>query len=560
MLKNKTLFFAALGIIILYYFPFARFREAAYFTIHDNLDGFVPWLKITAQSKYFLASGNTSIPEIMQGTVERWMLGTKFNFTNLLFFAFPPVWAYIFNLFFVKIGAFISMFIFLNKAGNKYFQFNEKQTLLVSLLFALIPFYSLYGLAIAGIPLVFLAFNNIWEQQKVLQSSLILFGLSFFSYAPILTPYIVILLFVLLILLFLKKRFYFGALVPFVFLLLGFVIAEHQLLYHTVIHKSNPIHRVEFMPELIIQGNFHINHITNYADLFIRGTYHSGYIPVYLLLFFSLVLFAFKEKFSFRNPIILLLLSGFTLILVSYLSMYVRLLLGNFIPLLKGFSLERFFFFSVPIWVLLFGVLMKKYSEKAKVISYVIVILFSVLVVKGDDETLANWKQMAGKFSRTNFKAFYASDLFTEIENHIGKPKESYRVASVGIFPGVALYNGFYCVDAYMNTYPLAYKHQFRNIIAKELDKNEDLQRYFDYWGSRCYIFSAELGKQYEFSRKDSKLIEKLEINTIKLKELGCEYIFSALPIENHLELDLELDEVFEDKNGKWKIYLYEIK
>ena len=106
---------------------------------------------------------------------------------------------------------------------------------------------------------------------------------------------------------------------------------------------------------------------------------------------------------------------------------------------------------------------------------------------------------------RPSFKQFYATAQFQEIEQYIGKPQSSYRVASIGIHPSIAQYNGFYTLDTYNNFYPLAYKHQFRKIIASELDKNPTLKKYFDTWGGRCYIFVSELGKKYEF-KKDSKV------------------------------------------------------
>ena len=46
--------------------------------------------------------------------------------------------------------------------------------------------------------------------------------------------------------------------------------------------------------------------------------------------------------------------------------------------------------------------------------------------------------------SKPSVKEFYAEELFTEIKEHIGRPVEEYRVASVGLHPAIAQYNGFY--------------------------------------------------------------------------------------------------------------------
>ena len=76
------------------------------------------------------------------------------------------------------------------------------------------------------------------------------------------------------------------------------------------------------------------------------------------------------------------------------------------------------------------------------------------------------------------FQEFYAEELFQEIDQFIGLPKSSYRVASIGLHPAVSQYNGFYTLDTYNNFYPLTYKYEFRKIITKELEKSGVLRRY----------------------------------------------------------------------------------
>lgn len=68
-------------------------------------------------------------------------------------------------------------------------------------------------------------------------------------------------------------------------------------------------------------------------------------------------------------------------------------------------------------------------------------------------------------------KQFYAEEQFSAIKEYIGLPQEDYRVASIGLHPAIAQYNGFYTLDSYNNFYPLTYKYQFRKIIEKELEK-----------------------------------------------------------------------------------------
>lgn len=175
-----------------------------------------------------------------------------------------------------------------------------------------------------------------------------------------------------------------------------------------------------------------------------------------------------------------------------------------------------------------------------------------------------NWsdflKQCGNSISRgwdASINQFYAKDEFQQIKDYIGRPQKDYRVASIGIHPSISQENGFYTLDGYVNSYPLSYKAKFREIIAPELAKSPTLREYYDGWGNRVYIFVAELGKNYLFDKHSTKHIKNLELNTQAFKDMGGEYIFSALPIDNAAANHLHLEKVFDDKQAAWKIYLY---
>ncbi len=154
------------------------------------------------------------------------------------------------------------------------------------------------------------------------------------------------------------------------------------------------------------------------------------------------------------------------------------------------------------------------------------------------------------------------ADIKTAIEEDAGLEQPKYRVASLGICPAVALEAGFYCIDGYSNNYSLEYKHEFREVIEKELEKTPSMQAYFDNWGSRCYLFTEESQNYYYLAKDADFRYEKLELNTEKMKELGCRYLFSGAEIEqgNVEELGLELFGVFETEESYYRIWVYEIE
>ncbi len=161
---------------------------------------------------------------------------------------------------------------------------------------------------------------------------------------------------------------------------------------------------------------------------------------------------------------------------------------------------------------------------------------------------------------------YFAEDLMEKIESAVfektGQSQEEYRVASLGMCPAVALEAGFYCIDGYSNNYSLEYKHEFREIIEAELEKCPPMKGYFDGWGSRCYLFTEESQNYYYLEKDTDFRYEKLKLDTGKMKELGCKYLFSAAEIEegNADRLGFELFGVFDTEESYYRVWVYELQ
>lgn len=61
------------------------------------------------------------------------------------------------------------------------------------------------------------------------------------------------------------------------------------------------------------------------------------------------------------------------------------------------------------------------------------------------------------------------------------------------------------------------------------------------------------------FSKESTKVIKHLDINTQVLKQMGGQYVLSAVPIKNADENRLKLQKVFDSKDAYWRIYLYKV-
>jgi hypothetical protein len=182
-----------------------------------------------------------------------------------------------------------------------------------------------------------------------------------------------------------------------------------------------------------------------------------------------------------------------------------------------------------------------------------------MLFCKSDMAQARIRKFFSGPAGAVTYREFYSTALFDEIKRYIPLPVEKYRVVSIGLHPAIAYYNGFRTLDMYASDYPLATKHAFRRIIAPELAKNDKMRKYFDTFGCRCYVFADELNGNAYFLKSSDQKIRNLKLDTRVLKEMGGEYVFSAVEILNAKENGLLFERVFERDDSPIRIYLYKV-
>lgn len=227
------------------------------------------------------------------------------------------------------------------------------------------------------------------------------------------------------------------------------------------------------------------------------------------------------------------------------------------IDLLRTFNFSRFHWLHPLLWYIIFALSLQlierewgKWGRKLIVfllIGQIIFLFYSGLFISEYNNNVITYRE------------FFSEELFAEIAGTIGERQEDYRVVSLGMHPSIAIYNGFYTLDGYIQNYSLEHKHEFKKVIKKELEKDSSLKNYFLHWGSRCYLFSAELGQDYLFTADREKQIYNLDLDTTQLREMGARYILSAVEVLNYRDNDLRLEDVFTDEDSPWKIYVYSI-
>jgi len=561
-MKTKTFPFFYFGIVLLLvpYLMWFILGENSYITIHDNLDGEFGYIKVLLESNNLFGFNlGGEIPSIMNG-IDRSFFRSGLNLTFLIFYIFPPIFAYIIHHMIVHLIGYIGIFLLL----KRYFvPKNDFLVFSISLCFGFLSYYHIqYGISISGQPLLFLAFLNLLKGNRKIYNWIIIGLFPFFSFLPVTLPFFIPILFFLGLWNYnqthnIPVNFITGILVICVIS----VLIDFNLIYSTL-YSSNISHRVEFVITNIA-GASSFKQVISSMKKDLRFTYYHAGVLIPLRILYSV---AVGSAFGIQINKLTKTLLGLLLAISFWVALNpaIGLFLGNIFVVFRSFTSSRFFYLSPFIWLLLLAVVLNEYNwnvhiQKFFAIAFLVATFHGILI--NNVELTNNWKIITAKsINLPTFGQFYDEEIFTEIKDYIGPENiENYAFLSIGFFPNILQYNGFNTLDSYQNNYSLSYKYEFRKIIAAELERNKDLQLYYDYWGSRCYAFSSQLGKNYLYKNNSRTIITTLEYDYKQIKNMGGRYILSAVPIERKNEHDLIFLRSFTFDESYWKLYLYEI-
>nr|WP_172797649.1 DUF6044 family protein [Cytobacillus solani] len=548
---EKLLIILSLLALTIFISPLFILGDNAHIRVHDNLDSNLAWYKVLAESGQITGPANAVIPQIINGNLSRNAFGTEYSLIVWLYVLFPTMIAYAISQTITRFTAFLGMYLLLKThflEDKEWIAFNIG----ISLAFAFTPFWPSGMLSTLGMPLALWAFLNIRNGERLWKNYLILTVLPFYSSIVLGFFFFLSAMGIFWLSDLIRgKGWNFRFLLSIAYMTVMFLLVEYRLVY-SLLFDDDPNSRDEY---------FHARLSATHAlrltfKNFIYGHHHAATVHTFIILpamLIALAIVFMKKKWRMEKVFVFLFLLNIVLS-----AWYAFWFYKGWLPLtqrfhfLDTFNFARYHFLRPLIVYLLFALSLKiicSYLKNWKRIGLILVLAQILVVSFANEEFLFR--------NKPTVKQFYAEEQFNNIKDFIGIPQEDYRVASIGIHPAIAQYNGFYTLDTYNNFYPLSYKYQFRKIIEKELAKNKTIRTYFDEWGGRCYIFTAELGKHYMFKKKTKKRLKKLELNIEHFKEMGGRYIFSAVPIDNASENSLVLEKTFESKSSVWKIYLY---
>lgn len=553
----KKVLSISITLLLVCFLPIIILGENSYILIHDNLDSefiYLHLLKLSGNLSVFHDTSN--LPQVFNG-LDLSLFHSEFSFVRVLFYIFPSFWAYVINSFLVRLIGLIGM-CYLITDYSKNLNKSKGLIILISLSFALLPIFSLYGISIAGQPILLWSFLNLKSKKSLYVSFLIIFLFPFYAHFAMTAPFLLIVLFLYGSFHILKKKkisinYFLGIGILFIsFILANYLTLENFVFGNIVSHRSEWSFNI---PSLKTTLNTFIETLTH-------GQYHSSVIfglPVLLLSIYLII----KRDTQWR-AIGAILVSIFIISFFHSIYKYISVPLEDSVHFFTSFQFNRFTFLIPILFYLLLILCLSKFTTKNYLL-IAVTILFCLGNISSNEELTYNVAKLILPKTKTKniptFASFYAKDIFADIKKYINLPQEEYRIVSLGFHPSAAQFNGFYTLDSYQNNYPLSYKKKFRKVIEGELNKSPALKKYFDDWGSKCYLFSSELKEScYLKCKKDSNIsINELNINTGILKEMDCSYVMSAVPILNASAINLELDQTFENDNSSLKIYLYKL-
>lgn len=570
---KKSPVFVWTALLVIWISSVVAFGDRAYYSVLDNLDGEVPVRVAIAQSGHFFAGPTTPV-EIFGTAMPRAFFPNACNVTNLLFYLLPPVPAIALNYALVHGVAFVAMLQLLRRicSANSLWLNGG-----IALAFATLPFYSIFGLTIAAQPWVALATLNLFRGPLRVRDLATLGLYPFWASLPLGVVFVIaVLLAVLIGHAVYHRRAPLGRLVlGIVLMAAAAVIAEFGLL-STVSGVGEMVsHRTAWQAARDPDAADFVNCCRATFTNFISGHYlaPSSHLPILVVAIVTWGLLwwsADRTSGVFVIPSLLgtaLLFSG----IHGFQDWSGLIALKERVPFLMRFQFGRFHWLHPLIWYVLFGVSMmsaakvlRRWGRRLGALCGVVLAAQILWVGYTNREYSTNLKNLVRAVLKRpieslTLRRFYAAALFDGLEAKIGRPRREICLASVGLVPGIARFNGFRTVDFYMVNYPLSYHRKFRPFIAGELAKSPKWQPYYDFWGSRCYTFTAEIEDFYA-TAKQNRVIKDCRLDAEVFESLGGTHLVSAAEILGPEDSQWRLLARLEAPDLPWRLWLYEPK
>jgi hypothetical protein len=623
---NKKIVYTFLGLVLFFTLaPFILFGTNSIITVHDNLDSLIPWYKMFHDNGLFFKFDVPTKGFSEMSTLYYGQLG--FTFQCLLYRVFDTFVAYALNHIFSVLFGILSMYLLL----KRMLKIDQLVSLSVAVCYAILPVYPAWNTAVGTLPLIIFIFFYLAakSERRLSWKIVLLLFYPVFSFFAAIGFFILGFWFVGTIVVCIRnKKLNIHLIAGFFILSIGYILVDLRLFYVMFVLKT-PLNRSSFVHPYGIAEMLKVFR-RSLKDFFVNSFFHVAsmqqkvilpYASVMSIVFLPHLISVIKSKngklktktVQTDGKIILLFICEVTAFVFSAIAaLYESGLLDGFIkkavPVLAGFNWGRVWIFNRVLWMIIFALCLSltpslksivlgfdQSTEKiilppvfSKAVVTVLLLLNAAYIMRSPvyyyNDPFKTWYNEIGvktgiarkisypysspdEFTATHFsyKEFFSENLFRTIKEDINYADE--RVAAFGYHPSVLMYNGFNCIDGYNNSYPLDYMRQFRTLIAPEFETDTWARDYYDSWGGRMYLYSADLGadltylrdrKHYDPTRNKNVPPVDLHIDMNVFREVfDGKYILSRAEIANADELGLLFVKRYDDDESIYTIYVY---
>lgn len=569
------------GNLVYYCLVFAIFRENCIIPPHDNLDSANAQFEMFRQYGLFFSLQKTGPAYLGLPAYDYPFM--SFSFQSLLFALFPSFTAFALAYTTAFLLGFIGMLLLLEDVVRE----NTFLNLIVALLYAGLPVISPGAVAASTMPFLMWAIWRLYPTGKRFDKrTLLLVFFPFFSQLALFGAFLLGMWAISIVVCLIRKRTLpVNLLAGFAALCLGYVAVEWKLFY-TVLFGGND--RGMFARAT---GPFSLT----FRRLFVDGAaaYHVAslqqrlILPLAAVVLLGLAVVALLRSRKGRPSRLPELLSAgdravflwtMALILAAcalgalYGTGIVKPYIRRLLPFLATFQWGRFWVLNRVFWYVVFALCLKAVSRipKCRLVAAALALAqMFVIATRIDWPSLYNYagKTWINELLRKprgagasdayiSYDDFYAPELFSQIRSDLPDPDAN--VAAVGYHPAVLMYNGFHCIDGYLDTIDQTYFLKFRDLIAPELAQNEETRIYFEVRGSqRLYLYNDDASYTPTWKKYEDPITLRVDPDVMR-QTFALKYILSRAPIGNQEQLGVKLFNEYHT-DGLYDIYVYEV-
>ena len=446
--SNRTLLLLGFGLIVLLYVPLFLLGEHSYIVVYDNLDSEFLFVQMMQQSGLLAPWAEGDVPYIMGGVSTQYF-HSPCSLVRVFFYLLPAYWAYVVNSLLVAGLGWLGVYV-LARDHWRSSQSRPWLLLLLGMSFALLPTYPMFGASALGQPLMVWAFLNLQKGQRRWASWAAITFFPFYSHFALIGPFLLgaLALYALIEKGWFKRRVPLEYVGGMVWLTVLYLLAN-QAIITAFLSPEMVSHRSEWSLGLPDVATF----LKETWQTLMKGYTHAAsyqLLPILLLVAWAVVRQSTHWKALLGWTGILVLLA-----LIWNAYPFLAKALEDQLHLLTSFQFRRVAFL-LPMVVLTLLLLAYRDQSLNLWVLYGLIGAFGLLSVAKNRELSYNWAKVILPAAYTDhlptYTSFFGAPLFDQIKTDLGDPT-TYRVVSLGFFPSIPQYNGFYTLDGYLNPF-----------------------------------------------------------------------------------------------------------